>query len=112
VLDAAEVGPLEGVVFAGMGGSGIVGDVVAKYLEGLLEVPAVVVKSRYGMHILWLHQRAEPRELPFEAVRDTVARYLHDASWRRAVHQFIAVLAGRAQIEGVAMDGATTPLVQ
>ncbi|WP_439580580.1 peptidylprolyl isomerase [Elioraea sp.] len=76
------------------------------------QICPVVAKSRYGMHILWLHQRAEPRELPFEAVRGTVARYLHDASWRRAVHQFIAVLAGRARIEGIDMEGAATPLVQ
>jgi peptidyl-prolyl cis-trans isomerase C len=76
------------------------------------QICPVVVKSRYGMHILWLHQRAEPRELPFEAVRETVARYLHDASWRRAVHQFIAVLAGRARIEGIDMERAATPLVQ
>lgn len=76
------------------------------------QICPVVVKSRYGMHILRLHQRAEPRDLPFEAVRDTVVRYLRDASWRRAVHQFIAILAGRAQIEGMTMEGATTPLVQ
>lgn len=76
------------------------------------QICPVVVKSRYGMHILWLHERAEPRELPFEAVRDTVARYLRDASWRRAVHQFIAVLAGRARIEGIALEGADSPLVQ
>jgi peptidyl-prolyl cis-trans isomerase C len=76
------------------------------------QICPVVVRSRYGMHVLWLHQRAEPRELPFEAVRDTVARYLHEASWRRAVHQFIAVLAGRARIEGIDMEGAATPLVQ
>lgn len=76
------------------------------------QICPVVVKSRYGMHILWLHQRADPRELPFEAVRETVRRYLHDASWRRAVHQFIAVLAGRARIEGIDMEGAATPLVQ
>ncbi|WP_337875197.1 peptidylprolyl isomerase [Elioraea sp.] len=76
------------------------------------QICPVVVKSRYGMHILWLHERAEPRELPFEAVRDTVARYLRDASWRRAVHQFIAVLAGRARIEGIELDAAATPLVQ
>lgn len=76
------------------------------------QICPVVVKSRYGMHILWLHQRAEPRELPFEAVRGTVERYLHDSSWRRAVHQFIAVLAGRARIEGIDMEGAATPLVQ
>ncbi len=76
------------------------------------QICPVVVESRYGMHILWLHQRAEPRELPFEAVRGTVERYLRDASWRRAVHQFIAVLAARARIEGIDMEGATTPLVQ
>jgi peptidyl-prolyl cis-trans isomerase C len=76
------------------------------------QICPVVVKSRYGMHILWLHERAEPRDLPFEAVRDTVARYLRDASWRRAVHQFIAVLAGRARIEGIELDAAATPLVQ
>lgn len=76
------------------------------------QICPVVVKSRYGMHILWLHERAEPRELPFEAVRETVARYLRDASWRRAVHQFIAVLAGRARIEGIALEGAESPLVQ
>lgn len=76
------------------------------------QICPVVVKSRYGMHILWLHERADPRDLPFEAVRDTVARYLRDASWRRAVHQFIAVLAGRARIEGIALEGAGSPLVQ
>jgi peptidyl-prolyl cis-trans isomerase C len=75
------------------------------------QICPVVVKSRYGMHILWLHRRTEPRELPFEAVRETVARHLHDACWRRAVHQFIAVLAGRARIEGIDMEGAATPLV-
>ncbi len=45
VLDAREVGAVRGVAFAGMGGSGIVGDVVAKHLERELEAPVVVVKS-------------------------------------------------------------------
>lgn len=76
------------------------------------QICPVVAKSRYGMHILWLHERADPRDLPFEAVRETVARYLRDASWRRAVHQFIALLAGRARIEGIALEGADSPLVQ
>jgi len=37
--------PVDGVVFTGMGGSGIVGDVVAEYLEEVTEVPVAVVKS-------------------------------------------------------------------
>jgi peptidyl-prolyl cis-trans isomerase C len=76
------------------------------------QICPTVVKSRYGMHVLWLHERADPRELPYEAVRGEVARYLQEASWRRAVHQFIAVLAGRARIEGIALESATGPLVQ
>lgn len=77
------------------------------------QICPTVVKSRYGMHVLWLHERAEPRQLPFEAVREDVARFLRETSWRRAVHQFIALLAGRARIEGVALEGAAaTPLVQ
>jgi peptidyl-prolyl cis-trans isomerase C len=33
-------------------------------------------------------------------------------TWQRAVSQYLRVLAGRAHIEGLALDGATTPLVQ
>jgi peptidyl-prolyl cis-trans isomerase C len=77
------------------------------------QVCPVVVKSRYGMHVVRLHARAEARELPFEAVRAEVARHLREASWRRAVHQFIAHLAGRARIEGILLDQAATgPLLQ
>jgi peptidyl-prolyl cis-trans isomerase C len=76
------------------------------------QICPTVVKSRYGMHVLWLHDRAEPCALPFEAVRGEVARYLQAASWRRAVHEFIAVLAGRARIEGIALEATTSPLVQ
>ena len=35
-----------------------------------------------------------------------------DAVWRRAVHQYVSILAGRAQIEGIDMEGAASPLVQ
>lgn len=76
------------------------------------QICPTVVKSRYGMHVLWLHARAEPRELPFDAVREAVARHLHEASWRRAAHQFVALLAGRARIEGIVLEGASGPLVQ
>ncbi len=77
------------------------------------QICPTVVKSRYGMHVLWLHARAEPRQLPYESAREEVARILRETSWRRAVHQFIALLAGRARIGGVTLEGAAaSPLVQ
>lgn len=72
----------------------------------------VPVKTRYGVHILRLDRKVEGRSLPFEAVADTIADYLQEASWRRAVSQYIKLLAGRASIEGVAFEAAETPLVQ
>ncbi|MEM2006163.1 MAG: SIS domain-containing protein [Sulfolobales archaeon] len=41
-LDASS---LSGMAFVGMGGSGIVGDIISKYLESELDVPVVTVKS-------------------------------------------------------------------
>jgi peptidyl-prolyl cis-trans isomerase C len=76
------------------------------------EICPMVVKSRYGLHVLWLHARAEPRELPFEAVRSAVARHLRAASWRHAVHRFVAALAARARIEGIAAGAAAVPPAQ
>lgn len=72
----------------------------------------VPVKSRYGVHVLRLDRRIPGRELPFEQVRDRIAGYLSEASWRRAVTQYIRLLAGQADIRGIAIDGARSPLIQ
>jgi peptidyl-prolyl cis-trans isomerase C len=76
------------------------------------ETCAAPVESRYGFHIVRLNRRALGRDLPFDAVRERVAAFLADAVWRRAVHQYVMVLAGRAAIEGIAIQGAASPLVQ
>jgi glucose/mannose-6-phosphate isomerase len=39
------LGSVDGIVFTGMGGSGIVGDVLAEYLKEATELPVAVVKS-------------------------------------------------------------------
>ncbi|MDJ0608072.1 MAG: peptidylprolyl isomerase [Kiloniellales bacterium] len=72
----------------------------------------VPVRSRYGVHVLRLDRRIDGRQLPFEAVRDRIADYLQTASWQRAVAQYIHILAGRAEIHGIDLEGARTPLVQ
>jgi len=72
----------------------------------------VPVRSRYGVHVLRLDRRIEGRDLPFEMVEQRIADYLQAASWQRALAQYIRVLAGRADIAGIDLGGAETPLVQ
>ncbi|MEZ5669671.1 MAG: peptidylprolyl isomerase [Alphaproteobacteria bacterium] len=72
----------------------------------------VPVKSRYGVHVLRLDRKLPGRDLPFEAVHRRIAERLQEASWRRAVAQYVRVLAGRARIDGIAIDSASSPLVQ
>lgn len=76
------------------------------------ETCPVPVSSRYGWHVVRVLERADGRELPFESVRETIADYLTESSWRRAVSQYISLLAGRAAIEGIALRAAHSPLVQ
>ena len=72
----------------------------------------VPVKSRYGVHVLRLDRRIDGRTLPFAPVQDRIADYLVEASWRRGVTQYIRLLAGQADIQGVSLDAAGSPLVQ
>jgi peptidyl-prolyl cis-trans isomerase C len=70
------------------------------------------VSSRYGIHVLRLDRRVMGAELPYEVIAETVALRMATQTWQRAVSQYLRILAGRARIEGLALDGATTPLVQ
>jgi peptidyl-prolyl cis-trans isomerase C len=75
-------------------------------------VSAEPVHTPYGVHVVRLDRRIEGLTLPFEAVAKEIAAYLADAVFHRAVHQYIAILAGRAEIEGVALKTAEGGLVQ
>jgi peptidyl-prolyl cis-trans isomerase C len=70
------------------------------------------VHTPYGAHVVRLDRKIEGRTLPFETVRQEIADYLADAVFHRAVHQYIAILAGRAEIEGVDLKKAAGGLVQ
>lgn len=70
------------------------------------------VETPYGVHVIRVHRRIEGRQLPFEVVRERIAAYLDEHVRRRASAQYVALLAGRAEIVGIDMGGATTPLVQ
>lgn len=70
------------------------------------------VKAPYGVHVLRLDRRDPGRIMPFESVREQIAVYIEEASWRRAVSQYIKLLAGRAEICGADLGGTATSLVQ
>lgn len=71
-----------------------------------------LVTSRHGFHIIAIDQRIEGRQLPYELVRDEVAAELRRRSEARALSQYVRVLAGKAELDGVDLDAAASPLVQ
>lgn len=76
---------------------------------GLADYP---VESRYGFHIVRIDQRVEGEQLPYEAVEERIRGYLQERNYRSAVNQYIQLLAGDAEIDGVEILGADSLLVQ
>jgi peptidyl-prolyl cis-trans isomerase C len=70
------------------------------------------VQARYGVHVVRLDRKLPGQTLSFEQVRDRIAAFLEESSWRRGVAQYVALLAGQARITGFAISGASSPLVQ
>jgi peptidyl-prolyl cis-trans isomerase C len=71
-----------------------------------------LVKTRHGFHIVAVDASIPGKLLPFEAVRERVAERLRAAVEERALRQYVAILAGQAEIRGVDLAAAKTPLVQ
>ena len=71
-----------------------------------------IAETRYGFHVIRLDQYAAGRALPFEDVRDRIADYLTAKVRHRALAQYVSLLAGRAEISGVALAAASSPLLQ
>jgi peptidyl-prolyl cis-trans isomerase C len=72
----------------------------------------VPVRSRYGYHVLIVDRRIDGRLLPFEAVHKKIAEYLEERVWRQAVRQYVELLVGSADIQGIDLKGSASPLVQ
>jgi len=70
------------------------------------------VESRYGMHVVRLDRRIDGEQLPFELVHARIAEYLDETVRRRALQQYVSVLAGHATVTGVDLAAARGPLVQ
>lgn len=70
------------------------------------------VQARYGVHVIRLERMEPARPAPFGSVRQRIGEYLQEASLRRGIAQYIALLAGGADIRGADLDGSDSPLVQ
>lgn len=84
------------------------GDTTPEFERALIglaprEMSKAPVETRYGFHIIRLDRHIQGRELPFALVRKRIADYLADRAHRTGLAQFIARLAARAEIAGVAL---------
>ncbi|MGB3538520.1 MAG: peptidylprolyl isomerase [Mesorhizobium sp.] len=71
-----------------------------------------LIKTRYGFHVVSVDRRIPGNRLSFEVARDQIAARLSASVEERALRQYISLLAGQAEIEGVELETASSPLVQ
>jgi peptidyl-prolyl cis-trans isomerase C len=71
-----------------------------------------LVHSRFGLHVVEVLRREVGTVAPFESVRAAVRLSLQQQSWATALRQYLQLLAGQAQVVGVQLDAADTPLLQ
>lgn len=71
-----------------------------------------IVRSRHGIHVMRLDRRVPGRQLPLETAREWIASHLRKMSKRRAVAQYLQLLAASANISGIDIAAADSPLVQ
>jgi peptidyl-prolyl cis-trans isomerase C len=86
----------------------------AREVFGRIEVGVLprLVHSRFGLHVVEVLERKPGLAQPFESVRGAVAMALRQQAFVTALRQYLRVLAGEAQVEGVDLDAADTPLVR
>ena len=77
--------------------------------QGLVTQP---LESRYGFHVVYVDQRIEGVQLPYATVAQDIRRELYQRVWQKAVAQYIQTLVGAADIQGIQLEGADSPLVQ
>jgi peptidyl-prolyl cis-trans isomerase C len=93
------------------------GDTVPEFEQAIFRLGAngilrQLVKTRHGFHIVAVDRSIPGERLSFEAVRERISERLKAGVEDRALRQYVSILAGQAEIVGVELAGADTPLVQ
>ncbi|MDP1682384.1 MAG: peptidylprolyl isomerase [Burkholderiales bacterium] len=76
------------------------------------EIADRLVETRFGLHIVRVARKVEGAQLPFELVQTSIARFLTDYAKTKATRQYLEILVGQMDIQGVELSYAATPLVQ
>jgi peptidyl-prolyl cis-trans isomerase C len=86
----------------------------AREVFGKLEVGVLprLVRSRFGLHVVEVLARDAGSMPPFESVQSAVRMALERQAYAIALRHYLRQLAGQAQLEGVDIEAASTPLVQ
>jgi len=71
-----------------------------------------LVHTRFGLHIVEILERNPGKQLSFEEVGSAVKRQLQQKSRTTALKQYMMLLVGQADVQGIELEGADTPLVQ
>lgn len=84
----------------------------AKGLFGHADVGVLprLVHTRFGFHVIEVLERRPGVEQPFEAVRGAVAMAMRQKAYVTALRQYLRQLAGQAEIVGVDIEAANSPL--
>jgi peptidyl-prolyl cis-trans isomerase C len=72
----------------------------------------VPVETDYGVHVLLLHRKIPGVTMSFEVALPVIERRLRAHAWGMAVSQFISLLAGEADVKGIEIRQAMSPLMQ
>jgi peptidyl-prolyl cis-trans isomerase C len=93
------------------------GETVPEFESALFDGAATgvlprLISTRYGFHVVHVARRIEGRLLPFEMVQQRIAEYLEDKVRHTAYRQYVQILAGGAQVSGVDLNAAASPLVR
>ncbi len=76
------------------------------------ETAGHLVETRFGLHIVRVQRKVEGAQLPFELVKESIARFLTDYAKTKATRQYLEILIGQMDIQGIELSYAATPLVQ
>lgn len=71
-----------------------------------------LVHSRFGLHVVQVLRREAGAVRPFEDVRGAVVAAMRQKSFVTALRQYLSLLAGEAELRGVDIAGAESPLLQ
>ena len=76
------------------------------------EIAKRLVETRFGLHIVRVQRKVEGTQLPFELVQTSIARFLTDYAKTKATRQYLEILIGQMNTQGIELGQADTPLVQ